>query len=340
MNEPSFGAFVPQGFMLELAGVQPDAQWPLILEHAREIERLGYDSLWVSDHLHNAPWIDHGRPSGTPRMSAPVFECWSLLAALSQTTTRVRLGQLTTANSFRPPALLAKIVATVDVMSGGRVELGIGSGWFEREHLGYGMAFPSAGQRIRMLGEALQVIRSLWTEHEVTFHGTYYDLDRARCSPKPLQQRVPLLVGGSGPTTLKVVAQSADKWNFIGRPEDYPAVCARLREACDAVGRDFDEIGRTWFDTGIVVARSEPAARRAVEVVRATRGVPVERTWLSGTPGHVAEVLGQFVDLGITEFVPQFGDSPNTESLQLFAEEVIPVLRPSRPRSEDIARVV
>ncbi|MEY2588825.1 MAG: hypothetical protein QOJ67_809 [Acidimicrobiaceae bacterium] len=322
-----FGAFVPQGFMLELTDVPDVDQWPLLMDRARLIEQLGYDSLWVSDHLHNAPWIDHGREPGTPRTSAPVFECWSLLAALSQHTERVRLGQLTTANTFRAPALLAKIAATVDVMSGGRLEVGLGAGWFEREHTGYGIPFPSVGDRIRTLGESVEVMRRLWTEHEVTFEGRYIQIDRGRCRPKPAQTHLPILIGGSGKTTLGVVAAHADKWNYLGQPEGYAEPAARLRERCDAIGRDFESVTKTWFDTGVIVRSSEAEARAAIEAQRVAKHIPADRSWLWGTPDHVASVLGELVALGVTEFVPQFVDAPSTESLELFASEVIPALR-------------
>jgi len=327
MTDVRFGAFVPQGFMLELVDVPPEEQWKLVVDHAQAIEALGYDSLWASDHLHNAPWIDHHRPKGQPKTSAPIFECWSLIAAISQHTSRVRLGQLTTANGFRAPALLAKIVASVDVMSGGRVELGIGSGWFEREHLGYGVAFPATRTRIDMLGEALEIIRSMWTEHEVTFSGTHYTVDRGRCAPKPLQHHVPVLVGGSGPTTLKIAARLADKWNYLGRPDGYAPVADRLREQCEAVGRDFMTIEKTWFDTGVVVRETEEEARRAIACARESKAIPEERSWLWGTPEQLVEVLGQFVELGVTEFVPQFVDYPDQGSLELFATEVMPAVR-------------
>jgi len=327
--ELRFGAFVPQGFMLELGDVPVADLWRVNVEHARAIEELGLDGLWVSDHVHNAPWIDHGRPPGTPKRSTPVLECWSLLAGLSQHTSRIRLGQLATCNSFRPPALLAKIAATVDHMSGGRIDLGLGAGWFEREHLGYGVPFPGARTRIEMLGEAVEIIRLLWSEPEVTFSGSHYTIDRGRCDPKPLQARVPLVIGGSGPTTLGIVAARADTWNYVGSLDDLPATKAKLEARCDAAGRPFEEIRISWFETGIVIRRDEDEARRIVEDLRARRGIPEFRSWLWGTPAKVQDAMGQFVELGVSELVPQFGDHPDTTSLELYATEVVPGLRPT-----------
>ena len=327
MTALRFGAFVPQGFMLDLVSVPPDDQWRVIVDSAASIEELGYDSLWVSDHLHNAPWINHQRNEGEPRISAPVFECWSLLAALSQRTSRVRLGQLTTANTFRAPALLAKIAATVDVMSEGRVEVGMGAGWFEREHLGYGIPFPSTRTRIDMLGESLEILRRMWTEHEVSFSGRYYQIEAGRCSPKPVQQHLPILVGGSGPTTLKIAAKWADKWNCVGQPDQYRSAVGRLREACEQIGRDFDSIEKTWFDTGVIVSETEDEARRTITTARQTKGIPEDRSWLWGTPERVINSLGELADLGVTEFIPQFVDYPSGGSLELFAREVIPQLQ-------------
>jgi F420-dependent oxidoreductase-like protein len=326
MTRLKFGAFVPQGFMLDLLSVPPGEQWPVMVSHAQVIESLGYDSLWASDHLHNAPWIDHYRSKGEPKMSAPVFECWTLIAALSQHTSRVRLGQLTTANTFRAPALLAKTAATVDVMSGGRLEVGMGAGWFEREHLGYGIPFPSTRTRIGMLGESLEILRRFWSEHEVSFEGQHYEIKCGRCNPKPLQDHLPILVGGSGPSTLKIVAKWADKWNFLGQPEPFPETVAKLQEECERVGRDFGSIEKTWFDTGVVVGETEADALRMITSARELKGIPDERSWLWGTPDRLIEVFGELAALGVTEFVPQFVDYPNTASLELFAAEVIPAL--------------
>jgi F420-dependent oxidoreductase-like protein len=329
MTTLKFGAFVPQGFMLDLVSVPVKEQWDVILDMAALIEDLGYDSLWVSDHLHNAPWVNHQRAEGEPRISAPVFECWSLLAALSQRTSRVRLGQLTTANTFRAPALLAKIAATVDVMSGGRLEVGMGAGWFEREHVGYGIPFPPTRTRIDMLGESLEILRRLWTEHEVSFAGEHYQIEAGRCSPKPLQAHLPILVGGSGPTTLKIAARWADKWNYVGQPDQFPPVVKRLQEACEQSGRDFESIQKTWFDTGVIVGETEGEALRLITEARESKGIPDDRSWLWGTPERVINLLGELADLGVTEFIPQFVDYPGGSSLELFAHEVIPQLQRS-----------
>src|SRR5215211_3668106 len=172
-----FGAFMPQGWKMELVGIDgATAKWAKAVEVAQLAESLGYDSIWVYDHVHNVPRPAH----------EAVFECWTTMAAISQRTSRVRLGQMVGCNSYRQPALLAKITATIDVISSGRLDWGIGAGWYENEYKGYGFDFPAPKVRIGMLREAVEIVKSMWTEQETTYDGTYYKLDRTQCDPKPL----------------------------------------------------------------------------------------------------------------------------------------------------------
>jgi alkanesulfonate monooxygenase SsuD/methylene tetrahydromethanopterin reductase-like flavin-dependent oxidoreductase (luciferase family) len=182
-----FGMFMPQGWKMELASIDgAAAKWQTAVDIAVRIEELGYDSLWVYDHFHNVPKPAH----------EAVFECWTTMAAISQRTSRIRLGQMVGCNSYREPSVLAKITSTIDVISGGRLDWGIGAGWYENEYKGYGFEFRRPRDRIGMLRETVQIVRSMWTEPETSFDGEYYKLSRAQCDPKPLQSPHPPDLGG------------------------------------------------------------------------------------------------------------------------------------------------
>ena len=170
-----FGCFVPQGWRLDLVGVAPGSQWSAIVASARSIEAAGFESLWVNDHFHTVP---------VPTQE-PTFEAWSVMSALAVATDTVRLGQMCTCVSYRPPAYLAKMAATIDVVAGGRLEMGIGAGWYEHEYTGYGYEFPAPATRISMLDEAVEIMRRMWTEDTVNFEGRHYRLKGAINRPRP-----------------------------------------------------------------------------------------------------------------------------------------------------------
>ncbi|HET8618777.1 MAG TPA: TIGR03560 family F420-dependent LLM class oxidoreductase [Acidimicrobiales bacterium] len=315
----TFGAFVPQGWKMELAGIDgAAAQWAKAVEIAEAAEALGYDSVWVYDHVHNVPV-----PAGEA-----VFECWTTLAAISQRTSRVRLGQMVGCASYRNPALLAKVAATVDVISGGRLDWGIGAGWYRQEYEAYGYPFPPARDRIAMLGETVEIVRSLWTEPETSYQGRHFTVTAAQCDPKPLQSpRPPILVGGGGEQlTLRVVARLADRSNFGGNAGEFAHKCDVLRRHCDAVGRDYDDIEKTWAPE--IFVRETDAEVRAIG--GSTFGEPFE-SWqagnLVGTPEQVIDRIGRYREMGVTAFLPWCRDYPSTDTLTLVAERVIPAFR-------------
>jgi F420-dependent oxidoreductase-like protein len=314
----TFGAFVPQGWKTELIGIDgASAKWAKAVEIAVAAEALGYDSIWVYDHFHNVP---------TPSHEA-VFECWTTLAAISQRTSRVRLGQMVGCNSYRHPAVLAKITSTLDVISGGRLDWGIGAGWYEHEYRGYGFEFPAPKERIGMLREAVEIVRSLWTQPDTSYIGRYYQLDGAQCDPKPLQQpHPPIWIGGGGEQlTLRVVARYADYSNFGGKPEQFARKCEILKNHCAAVGRDYDAIGKTWSPE-VFIRETEAEVRTGTS----RWGEPFE-SWregnLVGTPEQVADKVAAYRALGCTGFVPWCADYPDTTSLELFATKVMPEFR-------------
>lgn len=305
---------------MELAGIEgAQAQWQKSVDVAVLAEELGYDSIWVYDHFHNVP---------KPAQEA-VFECWTTIAAISQRTSRIRLGQMVGCNSYRNPGLLAKITSTVDVISGGRLDWGIGAGWYESEYRGYGYEFAKPSDRIGMLKETVEIVKSMWSQPETTYDGKYYKMSRANCDPKPLQQpNPPVWIGGGGEQlTLRVVAQHADVSNFGSSLEEFTKKRAILQQHCKVVGRDEDTIRKT-ISSEVFIRETE------AEVIAAGSknlwGEPAE-SWRSkalvGTPEQVSEKIQKYLDAGCTGFVPWCADYPSTESLELFATKVIPNFR-------------
>ena len=226
-----FGAFTPQGWRLDLVGIDTADQWPAILSVAKTIEKAGYESVWVYDHFHTVP---------VPTQEV-TYEAWTLMAALAAATDTVRLGQMCTCNGYRPPAYLAKVAASIDAISGGRLEMGIGAGWYEHEYNGYGYPFPKASVRIGELGEAVEVMRRMWTKDEASFDGKYYKLDGAICQPKPVQSpHIPFWIAGGGEKlTLNVAARYASYTNFANTVEEFEHKSNVLRGHCEDVGTGF-----------------------------------------------------------------------------------------------------
>jgi F420-dependent oxidoreductase-like protein len=318
-----WGAFVPQGWKLEYTGWKADAAWERSKELATIAESAGYDHLWVYDHVETVP----------RREATHCFEAFTMLAALSQTTNRAKLGQLVTCASYRNVGLLAKEAAGVDVFSGGRLILGLGAGWYEREYQAYDYEFMAPRERLRVLDEALQVIPRLWSEETVDYDGTYLHFRGAFSDPKPLQQpRPPIWVGGGGEkVTLRIAAQHADATNWQVGLEQFQAKSEILAGHCKDVGRDFDSVTRTHgpdcrlFDTESDLARwlDEPDGGNLWG-----RGDPEEyvRDNFVGTVEQVTEKVQGFVDAGCRGFVLWFRDFPSSESMERFMSEVAPAV--------------
>ncbi len=320
MSDVIFGVFMPQGWKMELSAIEgARAKWDKAVEVALLAEELGYDSIWLYDHFHNVPRPAH----------EAVFECWTVVTAISQLTSRIRLGQMVGCNSYRNPALLAKITSTVDVVSGGRLDWGIGAGWYENEYRAYGYDFPQPKDRIGMLQESVEIVRSMWTEDETTYRGKYYELLRANCDPKPLQSpHPPIWIGGGGEQlTLRVVAKHADRSNFGGNPAEWARKRDVLRAHCVAVKRDEAEIVKTWSPELFI---RETEAEITAAGTKSLWNEPFE-SWregnLVGTPEQVAEKIESYIALGCGGFVPWCSDYPSTESLELLATKVIPEFR-------------
>jgi alkanesulfonate monooxygenase SsuD/methylene tetrahydromethanopterin reductase-like flavin-dependent oxidoreductase (luciferase family) len=232
-------------------------------------------------------------------------------------------------NSYRNPGLLAKVTSTIDVMSGGRLEWGIGAGWYENEYRAYGYDFPKPKDRIGMLRESVEIVLSMWTEAETTYKGKYYELSRANCDPKPVQQPTPpVWIGGGGEQlTLRVVAQHAHCSNFGGLPDEWERKRNVLVDHCRAVGRDPGDIRMTWSPE-VFIRETEAEILEAGNRSLWSEDIDAWRTNnLVGTPEQVAEKIGTYVDLGCRGFVPWCADYPDTLTIELLAKKVIPEFR-------------
>jgi len=324
-----YGAFIPQGWRLDLVGIDRLEQWPTMLGVARTVEALGYESAWVFDHFHTVP---------VPTQESS-YEAWTLMAALAPTTSTVRLGQMCTSIGYRNPAHLAKIAADIDVISNGRIEMGIGAGWYEHEYLGYGYEFPKPSVRIGELEEGVDIMRRMWAEDEVRYSGRYYRLEGAISRPKPVQKSIPIWVAGGGEKlTLRVAARFADYTNFGSSVEEFIHKSTVLAGHAVDVGRDVDEIVRSSLFT-IIVAETEAAVADKVEAYVARIGAVagedkgevaranLERLGLVGTPEQIVEQLLPWVRAGMTYSIGYFPDAAyDPTSLDLFATQVAPVL--------------
>jgi F420-dependent oxidoreductase-like protein len=325
MPEVKFGAFVPQGWRMDLVDVKdPIEKYETMSRCAREAEKAGYDSIWVYDHFHTVP---------TPEIEA-TFECWSSMAALARDTSTVRLGQLVTCNSYRPPALLAKMSSCIDVLSRGRLIVGMGAGWYQHEYEAYGYSYADTPERLRMLGEAVQVLKAMWTQDRAEFEGRYYQVRGAINEPKPVQRpHPPLWIGGGGEkVTLKLVARYGDACNFGGDHETVRRKLEVLRRHCEAAGTDYDaivkssEVHAIMGDDAEVVRIVRDTARRTGQDVDAVRS---QFEPLVGPPEKIAEALQGKVDVGFEYFVVYLPNTAEAGVIQRFAEEVIPLVRPA-----------
>jgi alkanesulfonate monooxygenase SsuD/methylene tetrahydromethanopterin reductase-like flavin-dependent oxidoreductase (luciferase family) len=316
-----YGAFVPQGWKLEYTGWSAADAWARSVELAKLAESIGYDHIWVYDHVETVP----------RREPTHVFEAFTMLSALSQQTSVVGLGQLVTCGSYRNTGLLAKEAACLDVYSGGRAILGIGAGWYHQEYASYGYRYPPAPERLAVLDESVQVIRRLWTEETVTFDGEHIRFDGAYADPKPLQQALPpVWIGGGGErVTLRIEARLADATNWQVGLEGFVRKSELLARYCDEIGRPFTQIVRTHgpdcriFDTEADCARwcAQPDGGDLWG-----NGDPEAyvRDNLVGTVDQVTEKVQQFVDAGCREFVLWIRDYPSDETLRRFITEVAP----------------
>ena len=292
--------------------------WDETRAAALEFDALGFDSVWLNDHLY-----------GIPGPHLPIFEAWTTLSAVGAITSRVKLGTLVSPVGFRNPAVLAKMAATLDNITGGRVIVGIGSGWFEMEFSGYGFAFPPLRTRLRQLDEAATLMKQMWTESQPSFAGKEFQIASVFCEPKPVQQpHPPLLIGGGGEQVLlRLVARHADIWNNLAVNQGQLAhKVETLHDHCRAIGRDPHSI-QVSQQTMVVIGKDAADAHATVEKAQAIYGGHLGQG-IVGTPEQCIEKIRAHVAAGCTMFVIEFFGRDTREPARLFAETVLPAFKP------------
>jgi len=291
-----------------------------IKEIVKQCESLGFNSVWLYDHLYPL----------TPSIQKSVLECWITLASLAVETDTIRLGSLVTCNLFRHPSLLAKMSATLDVISKGRLEFGIGAGWCEEECAAYGIPFPKAGIRINQLREAVQVIKKMWIEDETSFEGKYYAIKKAICYPKPLQKpHPPIWVGGKGERLLKVAVRSGSACNLPWcTTEQFKQKLAYIRKCCISHGREPGTlIVSLYFDILIGANKNEVEEKLLKFKWEGVSHEQYRSVNIVGTPSECVDRITQYKDIGATYFVVNFPDIAKPDSLKLFADKVLSTLK-------------
>lgn len=285
--------------------------WEDVLTLARHVERTGWDGIWYADHF----------MPNTPEASDPCHEVWTTVAGLAVSVPRLRIGPLVAGNTYRHPAVVANMAATIDHMSGGRLVLGLGAGWQENEHRAYGLEYYTVGERLRRLEEACQVIKALFNEPRANFQGRYYRLEDAPMEPKPVQKPLPLMIGGGGEkVTLRITARYADEWNVWGDVDRLRQKMTVLDGHCESVGRDPSAIQRS---AAVLVYLSDDTS-----VVKRIREEPQARPSIAGNSAELADIVTEYARAGVDELiVPDFHMEPGTaktEFLDRFIEEVAP----------------
>lgn len=317
-----FGVFVPQGWRMDLVEIEdPVEKFEAMTAAARAADAGPWDSIWVYDHFHTVP---------QPTLET-TFECWTITATLARDTQRVRIGQMVSCNGYRNPALFAKIASTTDVASHGRINAGIGAGWYEHEWRAYGYGFPETRERMRAFREAVQIIHKMWTEDRPVFNGEYYSIDGPINEPKGAQNpKIPLWIGGGGEqVTLRLVARYGDACNVGGgNPETVRQKLEILKGHCDAVGRPFEAITKsTSLNTFVLMPGEDP--EKATAAARGnTSFEEYSRGYFIAEPAAIQERIGALLDAGadyLITYLPRLAYSH--EQMQRYAEEVIPAFQ-------------
>jgi F420-dependent oxidoreductase-like protein len=307
-----FGVYLPQA----------NVDYGTVRKVTKECERLGFGSVWLYDHL-----VALSSPQD------PVLECWTTLSALAASTSRIRLGTLVLCNSYRHPPVLAKMGATLDYISGGRLDFGIGAGWFRPEYEAYGIPFPKASTRIAQLRESLEILTRMWTEDRATYEGQYYSIKEAVCRPSPIQRPHPpiwvgVMIGKR--RMFDLIAQYADGWTisslFLPTPADYQKQLETLEEHCEAQGRNLKNI-RKALGVGCVIARDKKGLEKKLDKFQ-PGSVSLDvyqniQSRLVGTPEELVERFREYEVAGATHFLLNFPDVTDLETLQLFSDKVL-----------------
>ena len=318
-----FGVFAPQGWRMDLTSIpDPVDQFEAMVNVAVEAEKLGFDSVWLYDHFHTVP----------DATLETTFECWLSTTALARATSTIRVGQMVGCNSYRNPALLAKMASTIDVLSHGRLDFGIGAGWYEHEYNAYGYPFPDGPTRLKMLREALQIFHAMWQDDYATVEGQFYQVRGAINEPKGVQKpHIPIWIGGGGEkVTLKLVAQYGDACNFGGPdPEFYRHKLEVLRGHCEDVGRDYNSIIKSaevfllLVDEGADIEKASEPYRSGRTLAEWQAGVMTPQVFI-GTPQQAIEVYKSLMAVGVDYFITYLYGVANLEPLRRFAAEILP----------------
>ena len=308
-HELEFGLTIPQGWRggdlpLEEEN-DPVKQYEFSKSISITADSIGFDSIYAYDHF--IPFYSDDRNKN-------IFECFTLLSALAAITERIKIGQIVTCNSYRNPSLVAKMVSTLDIISNGRVELGIGAGWYEQEYIAYGYHFPSNVSRIKQLDESLSIIKTMWKEKRASFEGKYYRIKEAICNPKPIQKPHPIImIGGSGEKyLLKVVAKHADRYNlFFGTPNEMKTKISVLKEHCKSIGIDDKEIQYSIVLPCIIKDTDQEVNQVLVQYKRKDKTSEEYLQYLVGgvavgTPEKVLQGIKKYIDIGVTHFILHF----------------------------------
>jgi F420-dependent oxidoreductase-like protein len=279
---------------------------------------LGFDSFWVMDHFHQIPTAG--------KQEDPMLEGWTTISVLAGITSKIKLGTLITGVIYRHPSVLAKMGATLDVLSKGRLFMGIGAAWNQEESLAYGIPFFPNKERLLRLEEAIQIIRKMWTEEPTaTFNGKYYQISNAYCNPKPIQKpSPPIMVGGSGERyTLKIVAKYADACNLYGSAETVKRKLNILREHCKSVGRDYDSILKTKLGFIVIDNDKETAEKRVQQISKVMPEEVVREFVIYGTPEDVLEQIELLEEVGIQYLIVDLEPYRELEALEIFGDSII-----------------
>jgi F420-dependent oxidoreductase-like protein len=302
---------------------QQDVSWERMRDFWQKVDGWGYDSLWNFDHFY---------PIFVPDPTGPCMESWTVLSALSQHTKRARIGALVNGNTYRNPSLTAKMAATLDQISGGRLNLGLGAGWFEHEHNSLGFDFKDIPRRLAALDESCQIIKGMLTQEKTTLKGKHYTVIDAVCNPKPIQKNLPLMIGGHGERVLlKLVAKHADMWNMTNSDAaEMKRLIGIIERHADTVGRDADQIEKT-----VLIAMSYNPPKQRDEMLSGLIAMMAQTTpekardrIIIGNKQECIDKIDGFRKAGVTHFIfMQVWPMIVEDEVQAFAEEVIPAFR-------------
>jgi F420-dependent oxidoreductase-like protein len=321
MSEIKFGLTLPQGWRHDLVDKPPIQQFEYSKNIALAADKLRFDSVYAYDHF--IPHYNYEKHK-------TFFECFTLISAIASITKNVKIGQIVTCNSYRNPGLLAKMVATLDAITNGRAELGIGAGWYEEEYVAYGYDFPANWIRIEQLDESISIIKQMWRSKYATFFGKHYSIRKAVCNPKPIQKpHPPIMVGGSGEKyLLKVAAKQADRYNlYFGTPEEMKRKIDIIKGYCADLGRKFNEIEYSVV-LPCVIRKDQKLVQRGLQK-RKRKGKTIEQFKLAlaggyaiGTPDEIVAGITKYIEIGVTHFVLHFMGLDES-ILRLFRSKVV-----------------